>query len=132
ARGAEQEGRPPHAVLAARPEGLRGLGRPQGGRGVRRVLLVALLLGLAACPKKKRSESLIGGLGTVVAGGLATDLRISPDGKIAAYLKEGSKPRLEGVPPTMRVGELHVVPTAGGSPRKLGNGVSNFPGGYLF
>jgi dipeptidyl aminopeptidase/acylaminoacyl peptidase len=95
-------------------------------------LLIGLLLLVAACGKKKKSETLVGGVGTLIAGGLVTDLRISPDGKIAAYLKEAQKPRLEGVPPTMRVGELHVVPTSGGRPQKLGNGVSNFPGGYLF
>ena len=100
-----------------------------------RTLIASVLLSFtvaAACGKKKGAEKLIGGVGVRVAAGLVTDLRISPDGKIAAYLKEGQKPRLEGVPPTMRVGELWVVPTAGGDARKLGNGVSNFPGGYLF
>ncbi len=89
---------------------------------------------LVACGKSSRATpaQLIGGVGTRVAGGVTTDLRTSPDGKFATYLKEAGKPRLEGVPPTMRVGELHIVPTAGGEPHKLGNGVSNFPGGYLF
>lgn len=100
-----------------------------------RTLLASVLvvLGVAAsCAKKKASEKLVGGVGVRVAAGLVTDLRISPDGKIASYLKEAQKPRLEGVPDRMRVGELWVVPTAGGDPKKLGNGVSNFPGGYLF
>lgn len=99
-----------------------------------RLLVGSLLLSLtvaAACGKKK-SEKLVGGIGVRVAAGLVTDLRVSPDGKIASYLKEAQKPRLEGVPSTMRVGELWVVPTAGGDPKKVGNGVSNFPGGYLF
>ncbi|MBL8955853.1 MAG: PD40 domain-containing protein [Myxococcaceae bacterium] len=96
--------------------------------------LVVVLVALAGlgCGKKKSAAGAVGGVGVLVAGGLATDLRISPDAKTAAYLKEAQKPRLEGVPSTMRVGELWVVPTAGGSPKKLGNGVSNFPGGYLF
>ncbi len=98
-----------------------------------RLLLLALVVVSAfACGKKKPAGAVIGGIGVRIAGGLSTDLRVSPDNQIAAYLKEAQKPRLEGVPPTMRVGELWVVPTAGGEPRKLGNGVSNFPGGYLF
>lgn len=97
------------------------------------LVLVLSVVGAAACSKKKPAAALVGGVGVRIAAGLTTDLRISPDNKVAAYLKEAQKPRLEGVPPTMRVGELWVVPTAGGAePKKLGNGVSNFPGGYLF
>src|SRR5204863_9640980 len=94
--------------------------------------LVLATVTAVACGKKKPAAALVGGIGVRIAEGLTTDLRVSPDNKIAAYLKESQKPRLEGVPPTMRVGELWVVPTAGGEPKKLGNGVSNFPGGYLF
>jgi hypothetical protein len=39
---------------------------------------------------------------------------------------------VEGLPPQVVVGELYVVPLAGGSPRKVGSGVTNLPGGYLF
>src|SRR5439155_18748371 len=112
---------------------LRAVGeRRRGSRRVTRTLALVALASMVGCGKSKPATSLIGGIGQRIAGGLATDLRVSPDGKFAAYLKEASKPRLEGVPPTMRVGELHVVPTAGGEPKKVGNGVSNFPGGYLF
>jgi hypothetical protein len=99
---------------------------------LKRALVLCVLASSIACKKSRPPASLIGGMGTRIAGGVATDLRVSPDGKIASFLKESQKPRLEGVPPTMRVGELFVVPTAGGEPHKLGNGVSNYPGGYLF
>lgn len=86
---------------------------------------------VATSPTGKKSSKQVGGLGTKVAAGLLSDLRASPDGKTLTWLKEAEKPRLEGVPPLLRVGELWSS-TAGGEPRKLGNGVSNFPGGYLF
>jgi hypothetical protein len=70
--------------------------------------------------------------GDVLATGKATDLRTTPDGAQAFYLLESEKPRLEGVPPQMMVGELWTVAIAGGTPRKVGNGVTNVPGGYTF
>ncbi len=96
-------------------------------------------LGLtSACKGKSTSGGApaahgVGGMGTPVASVKAVDLRVTPDGKFAAYLVDAEKPRLEGIPPQMVVGELHVAPTEGaGGPRKVGNGVTNVPGGYLF
>ncbi len=57
---------------------------------------------------------------------------MSPDGKFAVFLVDGAKPRLDGIPAHMLLGELHVAPLDGGSPRKVANGVTNVPGGYLF
>ncbi|WP_224245246.1 TolB-like translocation protein [Hyalangium gracile] len=76
--------------------------------------------------------AVVGGLGTLLAPGMAADLRVSPDGQFATYLLEAKKPRLDGVPPQMLLGELHVVPVVGGSSRKVGEGVTNVPGGQLF
>ncbi|NMO20039.1 gliding motility protein [Pyxidicoccus fallax] len=71
------------------------------------------------------------GQGLLLAAGRAADLRVTPDGQYATYLLNGQKPRLDGVPPQMLLGELYVVPVAGGEPRKLGDGVTNVPGGLL-
>jgi hypothetical protein len=70
--------------------------------------------------------------GEVLASGKASDLRTTPDGAHALYLIDADKPRLEGVPPQMVVGELWTVASSGGAPRKVGNGVTNVPGGYTF
>jgi hypothetical protein len=76
--------------------------------------------------------AVVGGQGTLLAPGVAADLRVSPDGQFVTYLLEAKKPRLDGIPPQMLLGELHVVPASGGSPRKVGEGVTNVPGGQLF
>jgi hypothetical protein len=68
----------------------------------------------------KGSGSLVGGMGTLLAPGVAADLRVSPDGQFLSYLLEGKKPRLDGIPPQMLLGELHVVPVTGGADRKVG------------
>lgn len=94
--------------------------------------LAASLLTLGCKGKPAGGTPAVGGLGVRLAAGVASDLRVTPDGQFAAYLLEAEKPRLEGVPAQMVIGELHVVPTTGGSSRKLGNGVTNVPGGYLF
>lgn len=90
------------------------------------------VLALAGCKKSKPAEQAHLALGEQVVSGKATDLRTTPDGQHALYLMEGEKPRLDGIPPQMLVGELFAVPTSGGSARKLGNGVTNVPGGYTF
>ncbi|HYH95976.1 gliding motility protein [Hyalangium sp.] len=76
--------------------------------------------------------AVVGGMGTLLAPGVAADLRVTPDGQFVTFLREAKKPRLDGIPPQMLVGELHVVPAPGGSPRKVGEGVTNVPGGQLF
>jgi hypothetical protein len=79
-----------------------------------------------------RAEAAVGGVGTMLAEGPAEDLRVSGDGQFATYLRKTHKPIVEGIPPQMRLGELYVVPVTGGVPRKLGDGVTNYPGGQLF
>jgi hypothetical protein len=76
--------------------------------------------------------AVVGGMGSLLAPGVAADLRVTPDGRFVTYLLEAKKPRLEGVPPQMVLGELYLVPVAGGAPRKIGQGVTNVPGGQLF
>jgi hypothetical protein len=72
------------------------------------------------------------GQGLLLDAGRAADLRLTSDGRFATYLMNGQKPRLDGVPPQMLLGELRVVPVEGGAPRKLGDSVTNVPGGLLF
>ncbi len=80
-----------------------------------------------------KGEAGVGHVGVKVADGIGVDLRVAPGGKNVTYLLEAEKPRVNGVPPLMRIGELWTVPTDGkGSARKVGNGVTNLPGGYLF
>jgi len=74
----------------------------------------------------------VGGMGTLLAPGLASDLRVSPDGQFITFLLEAKKPRLDGIPPQMLLGELHVAPVPGGASRRVGEGVTNVPGGLLF
>ena len=76
-------------------------------------------------------KSTIASLGKQKVPGPASDLRASPDGSSAVALVNGQLPPGEGVPPPMRVGELWVV-KAEGEPLKLGTGVTNMPGGWLF
>jgi hypothetical protein len=76
--------------------------------------------------------AVVGGMGTLLAPGAAADLRVTPDGQFATYLLEAKKPRLDGIPPQMLLGELHVVPVTGGADRKVGQGITNVPGGQLF
>ncbi|NNB97892.1 gliding motility protein [Corallococcus exiguus] len=79
-----------------------------------------------------KGTAVVGGQGQLLAAGRAADLRLSPDGQFATFLLNGQKPRLDGIPPQMLVGSLHVVPTAGGKSRALGDGVTNVPGSLLF
>lgn len=95
------------------------------------VISAALLV--ASCSKKQEQTAAQSALGEQVAKGDASDLRLTPDGKMALYLQEGQKPRIDGIPPLMLIGELFAVPTSGGGKaRKLGTGVTNVPGGYSY
>ncbi|MCY1014814.1 gliding motility protein [Pyxidicoccus sp. MSG2] len=82
----------------------------------------------APAPSRGAPEA---GQGLLLAAGRAADLRVTPDGLKATYLLNGQKPRLDGIPPQMLLGQLYVVPVEGGEPRKLGEGVTNVPGGQL-
>ncbi|MHB8875674.1 MAG: gliding motility protein [Myxococcaceae bacterium] len=98
------------------------------------VLTLCAVGALSGCskPKDRGASQGVGGVGRPLVTGAALDLRVTPDGQFATYLAQAEKPRLEGIPPQMVLGELNVAPTAGGASRKLGNGVTNVPGGYLF
>jgi dipeptidyl aminopeptidase/acylaminoacyl peptidase len=98
----------------------------------------AVILGLLICAslgfgcKKAAGPPKIGGLGRPLVLGGALDLRLTPDARFATYLAEADKPRLEGVPAQMVIGALNAIPLDGGAPRRIGIGVTNVPGGYLF
>jgi hypothetical protein len=71
-------------------------------------------------------------LGVRKLEGQATDVRAAPGGRTLTALLESEKPRLDGVPPTMRIGSLWAVPTDERAPVKIANGAVNVPGGLLF
>lgn len=96
------------------------------------VVAVACALALAGCTKHKDKAQAYLALGEQVAKADASALRLTPDGKTALFLEDAEKPHLDGIPPQMLVGVLHAVPTSGGAARKVGTGVTNMPGGYLF
>ncbi|HYX93079.1 MAG TPA: gliding motility protein, partial [Myxococcaceae bacterium] len=98
------------------------------------VVPAALMLAVAmgGCARRKERDQAMLSLGERIAAGRATDLRTTPDGKFAVYLEGGQKPRLDGIPPQMLVGDLYAVSTSGGEPREIGNGVTNLPGGFTF
>lgn len=94
--------------------------------------MVAALVLCAACSKKGSEAS--GpkvGIGSAVAPGRASDVRLAPDGSVALYLFEGKKPQMEGIPPQMLVGRLRAVKLDGSGDRELGEGVTNVPGGFV-
>ncbi len=82
--------------------------------------------------KVMKGEAGVGSLGVKLVGGIGIDLRSTSDGQHLTWLQDAEKPRLDGLPPPMRVGVLWTVASKGGDARKLGNGVTNMPGGYLF
>lgn len=95
----------------------KGVARPEGTPTIRQSI-----------EKPVRQAS----LGVRKLEGRATELRASPDGRVVTVMVDGEKPKLDGVPPTMRVGSMWVVPTGEGSPLKVANGAANVPGGLLF
>jgi dipeptidyl aminopeptidase/acylaminoacyl peptidase len=108
-------------ALTAGCKGKPKVEEPSGGLTGSRVTMNKVIQG----------EAGVGGVGIKVSEGLGIDLRAMPGGEYITWLTDAEKPRLEGVPPPMRVGVLWAAPSKGGAPRKLGNGITNMPGGYL-
>lgn len=116
-------------------------------RVLRLSVVAALGLGLVGCKEQKTAsgdpKSVIGRvnkektaarlpvLGERRLEGEGVDLRATADGKLLTVLLDAQKPNIQGVPPPMRLGALFAVPSQGGAPVKLGNGVTNMPGGWL-
>ncbi len=105
----------------------------------RRVLLVVAALSLIAGGCKSKEKDTGGsstpaptGTGKALASGLTTDLRVSPDGTVAAYLLDAKRPMVEGTAPQVQLGELRFARVDGSLERKAGDRVINTPGGYLF
>jgi hypothetical protein len=106
--------------------------------------LVLAALAAIACkkeggaePKKTIRQSIVKearqpSLGVRKLEGAATDVRAAPDGRTLTALLDGEKPRLDGIPPTMRIGSLWAIPTDDRAPVKVANGAVNVPGGQLF
>ncbi len=80
---------------------------------------------------KEKTAARVPVLGVRRLEGEAQELRASPDGEVLTVLLDAVKPPIQGVPPPMRLGALWAVPAKGGAPQKLGNGVTNMPGGWL-
>lgn len=104
-------------------------------------LVLLASLSLVACKKDGQPKTIRqsiekptrqASLGVRKVEGSAIDLRASPDGKIVTALLDGEKPRIDGVPPTMRMGSLWAVPTGDGAAVKVATGAVNVPGGLLF
>ncbi len=113
----------------------------------RSVLVVIVASVLAACSKKDgggggsspktirqsiEKPARQPSAGTRKLEGQATELRASPDGRVVTVLMDGQKPPIDGVPASLRIGSLWVVPTGEGAPMKVANGAVNAPGGQLF
>ena len=77
------------------------------------------------------TKPLVGGVGRLLVAGRIDDPRVSPDYRFATFLKDAQKPPVRGVSPKVRVGTLEAVSLSDGTLRKLGEGVTNAPGGYL-
>lgn len=111
------------------------------------LFVAAALLGVSGCKQQKTStgdpKSVIARvnkeknaprlpvLGERRLEGEGQELRASPDGEVLTVLLEAVHPPIQGVPPPMRLGVLWAVPSKGGTPRKLGNSVTNMAGGWL-
>lgn len=80
---------------------------------------------------KEKTAARLPVLGERRLEGAGQELRAAPDGAVLTVLLEAQRPPITGVPPPMRLGALWAVPAQGGKPQKLGNGVTNMPGGWL-
>src|SRR5687767_10181335 len=83
----------------------------------------------AASSSAGRGGSGVPAKGELIAPGAAVDLRVSPDGQFVTYLLDAKKPPIDGIPPKLVLGKLHVAPVVGGAPRAVGSGVTNDVGG---
>lgn len=115
------------------------------------IVVVVLAVSLAACSKKDgaggggsgspkgpktirqsiEKPARMTSVGTRKLEGNAIDLRASPDGRVVTALLDGEKPPIDGVPASMRLGALWIVPVEG-APLKVAAGAVNMPGGLLF
>src|SRR6516164_6611218 len=96
-----------------------------------RSLALWVLLVLGGCQRdapptarKPRNPGVDGtpaGKGRQVTAGRIQDVRLSLDGRWAAYLQDVRKPPAEGLPPQVVVGDLYVASLAAGSPKKVGS-----------
>ena len=103
------------------------------------VVTLCALLSLAACKESGdrprgvsgQSARATGGEGVLIEEGASDDLRLAPGGKHVTWLKNGEKPKRDGISPQLRIGALYAAAVDGSGARKLGEGVTNTAGGWL-
>ncbi len=88
--------------------------------------------GVIARVNKEKTAARVPVLGVRRLEGVGQELRASPDGEVLTVLLEAQKPTTQGVPPPMRLGTLWAVHSKTGPAQKLGAGVTNMPGGWLY
>lgn len=98
------------------------------------LLLATFLLAALATGCKPAPRPVYQGEGRLLAEGPARDVIPSPDGKTVAWLANPSLAREKGVNASdmVYVGSARMVPTSGGRPVTLGDGVATLPGTYFF
>jgi hypothetical protein len=108
-------------------------------RGPCRLAAGMALVLLAGCQKSGPASAvpLVGGLGRRLVAGAAADLHVSKDGSWATFLKDPTRPSLDGinpdsVNPKSAVGELVAVALGNGESRSLAKSVPNRAGASFF
>lgn len=92
----------------------------------------ALAVGLAAAAGCGRKQDVPAGLGRRLVEGPARGLVASPDGAWLAWLDHCARAPAPGLPPDAASCDLRVVPAAGGTPRRLAEGVTTLPSGLAW
>lgn len=106
----------------------------RGGSSWRRAgRAAALAVGLAAAAGGcGRRQEALPALGRRLVEGAARGLVASPDGAWLAWLDHCARPPAPGLPPDAASCDLRVMPSAGGTPRRLAEGVTTLPGGLAW
>lgn len=100
-------------------------------RSTGRAAALAMSLAAAAAGCGRRQEP-PAGLGRRLVEGPARGLVASPDGAWLAWLDHCARPPAPGLPPDAASCDLRVMPSGGGAPRRLAEGVTTLPGGLAW
>ncbi len=104
--------------------------RPSGGTRGRARLVIGTALALFVLPACTHHAPRV--RGTTLISGKASEIWVAPGGRVVATLVGAESSGVTGAPAGLHLGSLTVVDVAGGTPRRLGGGVSNLPGSLLY